>query len=76
MMANDGGCGSTLHLTEISGRYREDISVSHPDWSNVLKELGHFINGDGLSESCDVDGAVLRVILLLRASWSGNKMYK
>lgn len=58
---------------EYVASLRQDGSFSHPDWSNVLEELCHFINGDGLSESCDVNSAVLRVILLLRACWIGKK---
>ena len=34
----------------------------------MFKEFSHLLQVSLLSQACDVDGAVLRVILLLRAS--------
>ena len=50
-------------------------SFPHPNWPRVLEKLSHLLNGDGLCESRDVDGAVLRVILLLRPACRGNNRY-
>lgn len=44
-------------------------SSSYPDWANMFKEFSHLLQVGLLSQPCDVDGAVLRVILLLRASF-------
>lgn len=41
---------------------------SYPDWANMFKEFSHLLQVSLLSQPCDVDRAVLRVILLLRTS--------
>lgn len=41
---------------------------SYSDWANMFEELSHLLQVCLLSQACDVDCAVLRVILLFRAS--------
>lgn len=71
---------STVHLsTQVAlwkshGNPLSAVSISsvlfiHPDWTNVFKEFRHLLHLRLLSQACDVDCAVLRVILLFRTSY-------
>lgn len=47
-------------------------SYSYPDGANMFKEFSHLLQVSLLRQSRDVDRAVLRVILLFRASYNKN----
>lgn len=49
------------------------VRFAHPDGTNMFEELCHLLHLGLLSQPCDVYRAVLRVILLLRASCSHTK---
>lgn len=49
------------------------VQSSHPYGARVFKEISHVGKRDLLSQPSDVDGAVLRLILLTWVSWSRKK---
>lgn len=69
---------SAVHLKhKVFGVFPRDhfyqwmgFSFSYPNWANMFKKFSHFLLGDLVSQTSDVDCVVLRVILLLRASYT------
>ncbi len=51
-------------------------SYSYPDWADVFEEFSHLLQVCLLSQPCDVNCAVLGVILLFRASCNRLKNSK
>lgn len=51
----------------------EGKSYAYPDGANMFEEFSHLLQVGLLSQPCDVDGAVLRVVLLFRPSCKNKK---
>lgn len=59
-----------LHDQVFAGLLRRcEASVPHPDGADVFEELSHLLQIDLFSQPCDVDCAVLRVVLLFWTSY-------
>lgn len=64
------GALSKSHLDPSMCCINPLVMFAHPDWTNMFKEFCHLLHLGLLSQPCDVYCAVLRVILLFRASCS------